>query len=257
MQSQSHGAIAAFGYRRQVNTSVSAFVRSIEKAMTSADPRPALVQWDGDDVAVIDHVGIRVAIGFREAGIKELCHHLVMAVGATPGATGTAVRRKTHVQRADHLVAWIEKVLPYDTILRAETPESVGQTLVRGFLDLLNHAEGMMSEGAPLSTVSVPRAGDMSTDANTPAEQPAMSCEKARKAKRNRYDPSGIIAPEEVNEALMQSSQFIDNQAEPTTPLRLTVHTVALSLMLYSAPLGAFMFTYSMLRDMNKKDEIA
>ncbi len=38
-------------------------------------------------------------------------------------------------------------------------------------------------------------------------------------------------------------------RAEPTEPLRLTVHTLALSLCLYVPALGAAMFTYTMLRD--------
>ena len=54
MHGQDHGAIAAFGYRRRVNASLSAFVKRIEAAMQTTDDRPVAVTWVGDDVAILD-----------------------------------------------------------------------------------------------------------------------------------------------------------------------------------------------------------
>ena len=43
--------------------------------------------------------------------------------------------------------------------------------------------------------------------------------------------------------------QMLLTRATPTEPMRLTIHTLALSLCLYVPALGAAMFAYTMLRD--------
>ncbi|MFN3211122.1 MAG: hypothetical protein ACE369_19410 [Roseovarius sp.] len=43
--------------------------------------------------------------------------------------------------------------------------------------------------------------------------------------------------------------EWLRRRAAPTKPLRLTVHAMALSIMFFAPPLGAFLFTYTMLRD--------
>jgi len=254
MQSQDHGAIVAFGYRSAEIPAVSAIASRVQKAMQVADDSPASISWDEEQIAVLDHVGVRVAIGRQEAAAKGYCSHLVMAVGNAPDMEGARPNRKTHSKRADRLAAWVEQAMPYDTILRAETPEDVDGKLVRSFLELLEHAEGMAPEEKTFDTQAVAdrsSAADRSA-IDLPELAPAMP---APKPVRDRFDPSGIIEVDDLSEPLRKTPQWLQEHAEPTEPLRLTVHTMALSLMLYSAPLGAFLFTYSMLRDITKKKD--
>ncbi len=254
MQSQDHGAIVAFGYRSGEIPPVSAIASRVQKAMQVADDRPAALSWEGQEIAVLDHVGVRVAIGRQNAAAEGFCSHLVMAVGNSPDMDGARPNRKTHSKRADRLAAWVEQTMPYDTVLRAETPEDVDGKLVRSFLELLEHAEGMAPNEKVIEKQPLV---DRPSDTDASVIDPPVVAPTAPKAKpvRDRFDPSGIIELDDLAEPLPESPQWLQDQAEPTEPLRLTVHTMALSLMLYSAPLGAFLFTYSMLRDITKKKD--
>ncbi len=252
MQSQDHGAIIAFGYRSAEIPAVRAIASRVQKAMQVADDSPATVTWDGEQIAILDHVGVRVAIGRQDASVKGYCSHLVMAVGNAPDMEGARPNRKTHSKRADRLAAWVEQAMPYDTILRAETPEDVDGKLVRSFLELLDHAEGMMPSDKPFDTQTIVDRSS-AVDASAIDPPPVGHNAPVPKPVRDRFDPSGIIEVEDLERPLRETPQWLQDQAEPTEPLRLTVHTMALSLMLYSAPLGAFLFTYSMLRDISKK----
>ncbi|MEL7014289.1 MAG: hypothetical protein AAFO72_13565, partial [Pseudomonadota bacterium] len=51
-------------------------------------------------------------------------------------------------------------------------------------------------------------------------------------------------------EMVKQDQIFMASQAECSQPMRLTIHTLALSMFLYVPPLGAALFTYTMMRDM-------
>lgn len=258
METQDHGSIVAFGYRNGDIPPVSAIASRVQKAMQVADDRPAVIAWDGDEIAILDHIGIRVAIGRQEATAKGYCSHLVMAVGNAPDMEGARPNRKTHTKRADRLAAWVQQTMPYDTILRAETPEDVDAKLVRSFLELLVHAEGMVPEEKILDAQpDVDRSSAAHTSVIDPPDTTAVP--EQQRPIRDRFDPSGIIEVDDLANPLPDTPQWLQDHAKPTQPLRLTVHTVALSLMLYSAPLGAFLFTYSMLRDItkNNKEETA
>ena len=61
--------------------------------------------------------------------------------------------------------------------------------------------------------------------------------------------PAGPEVEERPKTFTNDLGQMLLTRAEPTKPLRLTIHTLALSLCLYAPPLGAAMFAYTMLRD--------
>ncbi len=251
MQIEEHGAIAAFGYRSGVIPPLQTIASTIKAAMQTADDRPVKTTLDGDDVALLDHVGVRVVIGRQQAATEGLCSHLVFAVGNAPDMEGARPNRKTHAKRTDKLASWVKQTMPYDTDLRAETPEAVDAKLVRGFLELLDHAEGMTAtQHADASSFILDTAATV--DASVIDHDDTLSPKPPRKRARDRFDPEGIIELDDLGDSLPDTPQWLQDQAEPTQPLRLTVHTMALSLMLYSAPLGAFLFTYSMLRDITK-----
>ena len=46
-----------------------------------------------------------------------------------------------------------------------------------------------------------------------------------------------------------RNARFQFGQSECSEPMRLTIHTLALSMCLYVPPLGAAMFAYTMMRD--------
>ena len=226
-------SIAVFGYRRPPSADVTEIVGAIDDLLQRTDAEPRKIHWSDNDVAFIDRIGVRIAIALLPPSDDDHYTHLVLAVGQAPGTSATdEMLSVSHTHLADRLVYRVKYDMPYDTIMRGETPEFVDETLIHSLYELLRQASLAKTNTAP---------------ANMDA-QPTRKKPVPRIPAEERFD---VILSDDVIASENATPSWIDRRAVPTQPLRLTVHTMALSVMLYTAPLGAFLFTYSMLRDVS------
>lgn len=228
-------SIAVFGYRHAPSAQVDEIVQAIDAMLQSTDAEPRTVTWVGESCAMIDRIGVRIAIGLLPHSADDSYTHLAIAVGHNTEDHGIDdMLSVSHPQLADRLVYRIREDMPYDTIMRGETPETVDETLILSIFDLLRQAAPAAQAAAPANLDSQPERRKAAP--RIPAEE--------------RFD---VILSEDVPDTATTTPSWAERRAASTKPLRLTVHTVALSIMLYTAPLGAFLFTYSMLRDVTSK----
>ena len=226
-------SIATFGYRRAPVAQADDIVHAIDEMLQNSDAQPRRIHWAGDTIAMIDRIGVRIAVALLPASREDRYTHIVLAIGRSPeNPAGDDLLNVSFVHLADRLIYRIKDGMPYDTIMRGETPDPVDHNLILSVYDLLRHAPVEPDTSALANLDSQPTAGQQRA-------APPRFIEE-------RFD---VILSEEVPDTVPALPSWLEKRAVPTKPLRLTIHTMALSIMLYTAPLGAFLFTYSMLRD--------
>jgi len=230
MASHAQGSIAAFGYRDLDEARFPAIVRDIDTALQMADAQPRRITWDGDHIALIDRDGIRIALGLLPPTARTRHTHLVVAVGSLAGSGDTISGAAPNIHLADRLLLRIKDDLPYDTIMRGETAQPVDAELIWHVFE-------------QLCAVRSPQWQGMS---------PAHGLPRNHEQEESFAD-FAMIGTDDVDSREPELARFLAQRAPPTRPLRLTVHFTGLMVMFVSAPLGAFMFTYSLLRDMVKE----
>lgn len=226
MYTQNQGSFAALGYRDLDQSRFSDIVRDIDTALQMTDEHPRRITWNGDYIALIDRDGTRIALGFLPPTRWNPCSYLVLAVGTLDDAAGDLLGAVPNIHLADRLLLRIQDDLPCDTIMRGETPETVDSELIWSLFEML------------VKTPTLWQAANSDTRPGSPLLDPHES-----------FEELGVIDTHEVDSADTPLTKCLSRRARPTKPLRLTVHVTGLTIMLASAPLGAFMFTYSMLRD--------
>lgn len=226
-------SIATFGYRHAPAAQAGDIVLSIDEMLQSTDAQPRRITWAGDSIAMIDRVGVRIAVAVLPPSREDRYTYLVLAVGRSPDAADDdGLLGTSFAHLADRLIYRIKADMPYDTLMRGETPELVDHDLILSLYDLLRQSPATSGPASPANLDGKP-------DAHRPRTTPAIPAE-------DRFD---VILSTDVPDTVTSVPGWLEKRAVPTKPLRLTVHTMALSIMLYTAPLGAFLFTYSMLRD--------
>ncbi|MGK7652378.1 hypothetical protein ACSQ76_08175 [Roseovarius sp. B08] len=231
MHDERQTSIATFGYRHAPPMQAGDIVQAIDEMLQGTDAQPRRITWVSDALAMIDRIDVRVAMALLPPSCEDRQTRLVLAVGRAPIAPADDdLLGPSFVHLADRLVYRIWVDMPYDTIMRGETPEPVDHDLILSLCDLLRKS----SRGSDSSATAnmQPVGGRRRTSATMPAEE--------------RFD---VILADDVADIIPSVPAWLEKRAAPTKPLRLTVHTMALTIMLYSAPLGAFLFTYSVLRD--------
>ncbi|MEO1138613.1 MAG: hypothetical protein AAFW87_04070 [Pseudomonadota bacterium] len=232
MSRHNQGSIAAFGYRQPPAADFPDIVHAIDALLQKTDAQPRQLQWFGKNIAIIDRVGVRIALGILPPSDSDRYTHLLIAVGERPDDVEDDLLTMSNYLLADKLVNRIKDDMPYDTIMRGETPETVDEELLWAMFELLRK-----------SSASAPEA-DYAANKDHAPDPRALAAMSPLDAQT--FD---IISADDIGAGPRLVPCWFDKRAYPTKPLRLTIHTVALSVMLYTPPLGAFLFTYSMLRD--------
>lgn len=226
MLPQSQGSIATFGYRDLDGSRFPHIVRDIDLALQRTDAQPRRITWDGDHIAMIDRDGTRIALGFMPAITTGHRSYLILAVGHLEDCEAASLGAAPNIHLADRLLLRIKDDLPYDTIMRGETLEPVNAELMWMILEQLKDTSSSVEERF------------------TPTQG-----RDGAAASNQSYCDINVIEHTDLDTTKNEIYEFLSRSAEPTQPLRLTVHLTGLMVMLVSAPLGAFMFTYSLLRD--------
>ncbi|MEL6410104.1 MAG: hypothetical protein AAGK67_14625 [Pseudomonadota bacterium] len=222
MYQENESSIAAFGYREAPSVDFPRFVHEIDMLLQKTDKVPRQILWPEDNIAMIDRDGLRIALGFLPPSENERFSYIIVGVCTLEDLT-YGVQKISNMHLVDKLVQRIKVDIPYDTIMRGETPEPVNEALLYSMFDLLRAA--FVPEGKRSDSDSVGVAADETAMASY-----------------------GVILSDDVEKKLSQMPPKLA-RTKPPLPVRLVIHALALSVTLITPPLGAFLFTYSVLRD--------
>jgi len=255
MEMQSYGSVVAMQFRRRPGVEFKEIVEEFDGAFHMVDSQTRALKWDGDDIAVIDRDSVRVALGWLPPETEEGRWHLVIAVGATPGSDGTRIEPRSFRYLADRIVERSRTRLPYSAVLHGPAHKPVGAALIDTTFDLLRmdttDMPGDHREARKKMAFSgnVDDYADMFSEMSQPWMRDADAEDAPSPDESARTDTVHGGTAGLLSDVTGHLQKMLETRAAPTEPLRLTIHTLALSLCLYAPPLGAFMFTYTMLRD--------
>ncbi len=240
---QSYGSVIAMEFKARPSVSFEDIVEEFDVAFQMVDSKSRSLSWERDDVALIDRDYVRVAMGWLPSKSKGQPWHLVIAVGSSPDEDLSKIEMSSYDFLADRILDRTNEFLPSTAVLRGEASQPIGGALVDTLFDLLsaNTAELASDTEAPSDVIRDDYESDYADIVDTmlpPWE-------------REQPDPAYSKAAFDEAEAKMEenSRTFQIGQAECSEPMRLTIHTLALSMCLYVPPLGAAMFAYTMMRD--------
>jgi len=226
MDKQGYGSVVAMEYRRPPSVAFNDIVEEFDIAFKMADSQTRALTWKSDDIALIDRDGVRVGLGWLPGREQGQASHLVVAVGPPPGKEAESkIDPRSYRYLADRIAERTREYLPCTAILHGKAHQPVSAGLIGSTFDLLR------------VNISDTTGGRDSTDFggwSTSADEREEDTWSHPWERLQNFNPLNHLRLE---------------RAEPTEPLRLTVHTLALSLCLYVPALGAAMFTYTMLRD--------
>lgn len=241
MEVQTFGSIVAMEFRRKPSIGFADIVEEFDIAFQMVDSRSRALIWDCDDIAIIDRDSVRVALGWLPAKTEDEPWHLVIAVGTASTATDEVrVDPNSFRYLADRIVERTQDFLPSSAVLHGDARQPISADLVDRTFDLLR----MDTQDMHGDTRSTRR--DRFEGAPDPDSYADMADTMPPPWMRAPAGPEVEDRPKTFTNDL---GQMLLTRAEPTKPLRLTIHTLALSLCLYAPPLGAAMFAYTMLRD--------
>lgn len=248
MTPQSYGSVIAMEFKARPSIAFSDIVEEFDVAFQMVDSQTKSLTWDCDDIAIIDRDYVRVAMGWLPSKSKGQPWHLVIAVGCAPKEDVTKIEMSSYDFVADRILDRTHEFLPSTAVLRGEASQPIGPALVDTLFDLLQTDTSDASKAAddrPYESEDEIRSEeeDNYADMVDSMNPPWVS----NKDDENAYSKEMFDKAEE--EMARQNQMFMLSQSECSQPMRLTIHTLALSMFLYVPPLGAALFTYTMMRD--------
>ncbi len=256
MAMQAYGSIAAMEFRRVPRINFADIVEEFDIAFQMVDSRSRALIWESDDIAIIDRDGLRVALGWLPATEPGRRSHLVLAVGLRPGMSGRVPELVALDFVVERIVERMHQFLPFTAVLRGQVGQPVSAELMTGLFTMLRAMPCEMpgDRHRPRQDADAWQRAEMEAYAEMVERMaPHWECRRDHGAQAaGPADTTAAAAPEAKAgaEPAPRFGPVLLAHAEPTEPLRLTIHTLALSLCLYAPPVGAAMFTYSLLRDM-------
>lgn len=253
MATQTFGSVAAMEFRRAPRINFADIVEEFDIAFQMVDAESRALIWESDTVALIDRDGLRVGLGWQPGKEKGQRSHLVVAVGTRPGAKPCRVAPGSYDYVIDRIVERMRHFLPFTAVLRGAAGQPIGADMMQTLFDLLRADTHQMPGDKPAARKgrNVWEDAEIDAYADMVDEMAPAWRQGAKRAGHGGERPEAGPAPD-AGDRLELSSPFgaiLLERAKPTKPLRLTIHTLALSLCLYAPPVGAAMFAYTMLRD--------
>ena len=248
MTPQSYGSVIAMEFKARPSIPFTDIVEEFDTAFQMVDSRTKSLTWDCDDIAIIDRDYVRVAMGWLPSKSKGQPWHLVIAVGCAPSEDVSKIEMSSYDFVADRILDRTHEFLPSTAVLRGEASQPVGPALVDTLFDLLltdtsDVAANTEDKDNDAEDVIRSEEEDNYADMVDSMNPPWVS---------NKDDPNAFtkeIFDKAEEEMIKRNQIFLLSQSECSQPMRLTIHTLALSMCLYVPPLGAALFTYTMMRD--------
>lgn len=243
MTKQTYGSVIAMEFRRAPSIQFADIVEEFDIAFQMVDSRTRALSWDCDDIALIDRDCVRVALGWLPGKQKGQPTHLVVAVGAAPDARPDAIDPNSFKFLAERIAERTHDYLPFTAVLHGKASQPIGAELVDTIFDLLRTDTGDMH-----SDTAAPKKKRILDEEDIDAFADRVGTMHPSWAGEDSAAPGE--APDQPEADAPGGDHLRLKRAEPTQPLRLSIHALALSLCLYVPPVGVAMFAYTMLRDL-------
>lgn len=252
METQSFGSVVAMEFSYKPSMDFADIVEEFDIAFQMVDSRKRSLTWDCDDIAIVDRDFVRVALGWLPARYEGQPWHLVIAVGAARAGEDTMIDPASYRFLADRIVERTQEHLPATAVLHGDARQPVGAALIDSTFDLLRmntrdmHGDTNKPRNDRFGSAPEPEAYDDMFETVSERWNTGTANTSWNTPGSGKVEEGGKAATSGFTNDL---GQMLLSRAEPTKPLRLTIHTLALSLCLYVPALGAAMFAYTMLRD--------
>lgn len=248
MTPQSYGSVIAMEFKARPSIPFADIVEEFDTAFQMVDSDKKSLAWDCDDIAIIDRDYVRVAMGWLPSKAKGQAWHLVFAVGCAPSEDVSKIEMSSYDFVADRILDRTHEFLPSTAVLRGEASQPVGPALIDTLFDLLQ------TDTSDASKDARDQAYETEDEFRSEEEDSYADIVDSMTPPWTKVtdDPDAFtkdIFDKAEEEMIKQNQIFAVSQAECSQPMRLTIHTLALSMCLYVPPLGAALFTYTMMRD--------
>lgn len=244
MNANCYGSVVAMEFKARPDITFADFVEDLNLAFQMVDSRTRSLTWHDDDVAIIDRDYVRLALGWLPSRSRGQPWHMIIAVGSSPEEDLSKIEPASYDFLADRILDRTNEFLPATAVLRGEASQPVAPQLIDTLFDLLS-ADTRDLPGDTDVPDDVIRDGDEHDYADMVE---TMVPPWARVGDQDDLYSKKVFDEAEAR-LIEQNAMFKLGQSECSDPMRLTIHTLALSMCLYVPPLGAALFTYTMMRD--------
>ncbi|MEM6587273.1 MAG: hypothetical protein AAF641_02405 [Pseudomonadota bacterium] len=255
MNAQVYGSVIAMEFKARPKVSFEDYVEDFDLAFQMVDSATRSLTWERADLAIIDRDYVRVAIGSLPSRGKRQPWYLVMVVGSAPGEDMSKVEPASYEFLADRILERSNEFMPATAVLRGEANEPITPELMDTLCDLLGAEVGDHAHDVPRDTPCEEPTHDVvrgehevlyADMVETMVPPWAHGAEIGAKP-QSAYSKSEFDRAAE--ELARQDVAQVMAESQSSDPMRLTIHTLALSMALYVPPLGVALFAYTMLRD--------
>lgn len=243
MTSHTYGSVVAMEFKTRPSVSFQDIVEEFDVAFQMVDSQSRSLTWERKDTAIIDRDYVRVAMGWLPSAGNGQPWHLIIAVGSAPDEDLSKIEMSSYDFLADRILDRTNEFLPSTAVLRGEASQPIGRSLIDTLFDLLR-ADTSDLPGDTDAPEDVIRESE---EANYAEIVDTMLPPWTRDENKGDYSKD-VFDQAEANMAA-RNARFHLGQSACSEPMRLTIHTLALSMCLYVPPLGAAMFAYTMMRD--------
>ncbi|MDR9395667.1 MAG: hypothetical protein RI571_15340, partial [Roseovarius sp.] len=226
MQASAHGTVTALEYRTCPDLDFADIVEEFDIAFRMVDATKRSLTWDCEDIAIIERDNLRVCMGWLPPEQPGAPWYLVVAVG--PTARDRTTSQATFMGRegldylTDRIIERTSEFLPADAVMRGEAGQPVGPDLIDNLLELLRHPVAG-SDAPPVDDPRTERPGDtFAPEAEPVADETLSEPVDANPAPRSVMRRFGLSDMDGLAPVLSGAA---------SRPLRLSIHTFALTLM--------------------------
>jgi len=239
---QTQGYVVGFEYGACPRMDFTDIVEEFDLAFQFVDAQTRALIWDCEDIAVIERDYVRVALGWLPPDDEDGAWHLIAAVGPVDPSRQPPFIMASFRQIADQIAERTQEFLPSDSIMRGEAHSPVTPALIDSLFDLLRE-----TAQTPCDTVAPKPSPEPSPD---PSHDILIDTHDFTGRDDTMFDrDDDVIDALPILPPAAALTRWLGQRSKPTKPMRLTIHALALTMMLYVPPVGAFMFVYTMLRD--------
>lgn len=271
------GTITALKYTTRPRLDFPDIVEEFDIAFQKHPTQTRSLTWDCDDIAIIDRGPLRLALGWlapesvsrADKGVTDSPPkpgtdddttrpwYLVIAVGMQPGQRNNRFDSGAYEMMSRRVAERMQKILPFDAVIRGPANQPITADLLDATFELLRaeikddrtgnsgNPRNLDENGNPTGRgapdgLDTPRRPQPRPGAAT-ADPPAQNAAKA-----GRSHPK-TPPPHRLTEGTIEDAHLLPEP--PSVPLRLTIFTFSLTLMMHVPAVGAMLFVYATLRE--------
>lgn len=230
------GTICQLVCDAETQVNFARLVGDLDQVLRRFSACPVDLTWDCEDVAVFDMPGTRILLGWNEGIGLDRVSCLTISVGPSPLAA-VAGQFPAHDTMCVQLAERVQRRIPHEAVLWHHMPGVVTSETLDELVDALprlttpNVGEMLNDEAAGIKAVPALYEAD---DLAEPAADPSLPRWHDPELGRLRH---ALYPPVEETPVV-----------KPSRPMQLAAHAMNAALLAVSAPVGAAVMTYGLLK---------